>query len=121
MAITGCTTGTGFIAAKTMASAGAHVLMLNRPSQRVDAAAAAIEKEVPGAKITKVECDLMNFASVRSAAQKVLEITGQTGLDVLCNNAGIMALKDEATGDGYDNQMQTVRLAPHQHCCSTVV
>jgi hypothetical protein len=32
-----------------------------------------------------------------------------------------MALKDEATGDGYDNQMQTVRLAPHQHCCSTVV
>ena len=42
---------------------------------------------------------------MRSAAQTVLERYDQ--LDVLCNNAGVMALPDQATGDGYDVQMQT--------------
>ena len=33
------------------------------------------------------------------------------GLDVICNNAGIMALKDQATIDGFDIQMQTNHLS----------
>merc|ERR1711963_932280 len=36
---------------------------------------------------------------------------GDKGLDVLCNNAGIMATKDEATEDGFDTQMQTNHLS----------
>merc|ERR1719210_1710166 len=53
----------------------------------------------------------MSFAAVREAAQKLKEDLGSSGLDVLCNNAGIMATKDEATGDGFDTQMQTNHLS----------
>merc|ERR1719210_557559 len=53
----------------------------------------------------------MSFAAVREAAQKLKEDLGSSGLDVLCNNAGIMATKDEATGDGCDTQMQTNHLS----------
>ena len=56
-----------------------------------------------------MRCDLASFASVRDAAAEV-RVAAADGLDCLCNNAGVMALKDEATVDGYDVQMQTNHL-----------
>merc|ERR1719454_2525223 len=53
----------------------------------------------------------MSFAAVKETAQKLKEELGDSGLDVLCNNAGIMATKDEATVDGCDTQMQTNHLS----------
>eukprot|EP00932_Pfiesteria_piscicida_P008115 SRR837773.1842.p1 GENE.SRR837773.1842~~SRR837773.1842.p1 ORF type:complete len:297 (-),score=130.88 SRR837773.1842:118-894(-) len=53
----------------------------------------------------------MSFASVREAAGLLKKEVGDNGLDVLCNNAGIMATKDEATVDGCDTQMQTNHLS----------
>mmetsp|Transcript_29825 Transcript_29825/g.96219 ORF Transcript_29825/g.96219 Transcript_29825/m.96219 type:complete len:339 (-) Transcript_29825:403-1419(-) len=103
VAITGCTTGTGFVAAKTCAAKGAKVLMLNRPSERAEKAV----KEVAGG--VHVDCDLMDFGSVKAAVAKVKTLTDS--LDVLCNNAGVMALVDKATVDGYDVQMQTNHLS----------
>jgi NAD(P)-dependent dehydrogenase (short-subunit alcohol dehydrogenase family) len=111
-AVTGCTSGTGLVAAKLLAKKGGNVLMLNRPSKRAgDAFAAVSEAAADGATVTHVDCDLQDFASVRAAAKKVLALTGATGLDVLCNNAGVMALEDKATKDGYDVQMQTNHLS----------
>ena len=52
-----------------------------------------------------IDCDLQNFESVHSAMEIIK--SKYTVIDVLVNNAGVMALKDQATKDGYDVQMQT--------------
>ena len=61
--------------------------------------------------VTHVDCDLADFDSVRRAAAQVAAETKDSGLDCLCNNAGVMALADRATKDGYDVQMQTNHLS----------
>ena len=110
IAITGTTSGTGYIAAKAMALKGARIILLNRASAKADTALATLKSEAPDAEILPIECDLQNFASVREAAKKVAALCPQ-GLDVLCNNAGVMALEDVATADGFDVQMQTNHLS----------
>ena len=84
--------------------------MLNRASCRLDAALASIKEVVPGCSVSLVEFDLMSFDSVRKAGA---QLRGElaNGLDVLCNNAGVMAVEDEATVDGCDTQMQTNHLS----------
>lgn len=105
VAITGTTSGTGFVCAREMAKRGATVLLLNRNSDRSANALQQLQSAVPEATFEVINCDLQNFASVREAAASI--IAKYEVLDVLVNNAGVMALKDEATGDGYDVQMQT--------------
>ncbi|MBL4686695.1 MAG: SDR family NAD(P)-dependent oxidoreductase [Nannocystaceae bacterium] len=108
--ITGTTSGTGRVAAHTVADLGAKVLLLNRPSKRAEASLAALTAAFPSAQIHAVDCDLQSFASVEKAAAQVAELCPE-GVHVLCNNAGVMALEDQATGDGYDVQMQTNHLS----------
>lgn len=90
MAITGCTTGTGFIAATAVAKKGAaQVLMLNRASER----AAAAEQKVQAAaqndsSVKTIACDLTDFDAVRTAAEEIKKICPD-GIDVLCCNAGV--------------------------------
>jgi NAD(P)-dependent dehydrogenase (short-subunit alcohol dehydrogenase family) len=110
VAVTGSTSGTGFVAARTCAKLGAHVLLLNRPSARSEAALKAIAEDAPGG-VFAIDCDLQSFASVRAAAVAVKAAVGEQGLDVLCCNAGVMALRDAATADGHDVQMQTNHLS----------
>ena len=111
VAITGCTSGTGLVTARTCARLGAHVLLLNRPSARAQAAHALVAEDAPGG-VTSIDCDLQIFDSVRAAAAAVAQAAGeQGGLDVLCCNAGVMALADVPTTDGYDVQMQTNHLS----------
>ena len=100
-AVTGCTTGTGLVVAKLFAKKGAaRVFLLNRPSPRAEAALAACEAvATEGCVVTHVDCDLADFNAVRQAAAQVAAETKDSGLDVLCNNAGVMALADRATKD----------------------
>ncbi|MFT6629270.1 MAG: NAD(P)-dependent dehydrogenase (short-subunit alcohol dehydrogenase family), partial [Flavobacteriales bacterium] len=72
---------------------------------RSEAATERLRSEVPGAEFQGITCDLQHFKSVRLATKAVR--AEHDRLDVLCNNAGVMALNDEATRDGYDVQMQT--------------
>uniref|UniRef100_A0A0G4IF92 Oxidoreductase n=1 Tax=Chromera velia CCMP2878 TaxID=1169474 RepID=A0A0G4IF92_9ALVE len=113
VAVTGCTSGTGRIFALEAARRGAHVLLLNRPSERADAVYAEVVKEAGASggagKVTKVACDLGSFASVQKACETVKREVPK--LHVLCNNAGVMALQDKATEDGHDVQMQTNHLS----------
>lgn len=108
--ITGTTSGTGKIASATVAGLGAKVLVLNRASERSSASFAELSETFPDADLHSVECDLQSFSSVRSAAAKVRELCRE-GVDVLANNAGVMALGDIATEDGFDIQMQTNHLS----------
>lgn len=114
-AITGCSTGTGRVAARLCAERGAkRVLMLNRASDRAEAAvkeveaAAAAAVPATGAKceVIHVDCDLTSLEEVRKAAEAVKSACPE-GLDCLCNNAGVMMFNDVVTQDGLDIQMQT--------------
>ena len=104
-AITGTTSGTGYVCARELAKLGATVLLLNRESARSLASLNKLKGDVPDGKFVAITCDLQDFASVRSAIDEIK--TKYDRLDILCNNAGVMALPDEATKDGYDVQMQT--------------
>lgn len=104
-AITGTTSGTGYVCARELAKLGATVFLLNRESERSVASLAKLREEAPGGTFEAIVCDLQDFASVKRAINAIAEKTER--LDVLCNNAGVMALRDEATKDGYDVQMQT--------------
>lgn len=110
VAITGTTSGTGYVCARELAKLGAQVLLLNRQSERSGAALTRLRAEVPAGKFEAITCDLQDFESVRTAAREIS--TRFEALDVLCNNAGVMALPDQATGDGYDVQMQTNSISP---------
>ena len=108
VAITGCTSGTGLVLARTCGDLGARVVMLNRPSPRADSALKALTEQ--GIDAVQVPCDLQSFDNVRAAAVRLKDACAG-GVDVLCNNAGVMGLPDLATGDGYDVQMQSNHLS----------
>lgn len=110
VAITGTTSGTGYVCARELGKLGALVLLLNRESDRSKSAVESLRAAVPVAKFEPITCDLQDFESVRKAA---LEISGRfERLDVLCNNAAVMAFPERATKDGYDVQMQTNSISP---------
>ena len=112
VAITGTTSGTGYWTALVAVRKGADaVLLLNRPSHRQRVAHAdMLAAARGGTAVHAVDCDLGSFASVRAAAAEVARLCSG-GLDVLANNAGIMAAADERTVDGFDVQMQTNHLS----------
>ena len=110
IAITGTTSGTGFVAANIIAEKGAKVILLNRNSNRSISSYKKIIKNNPKSEIISITCDLQDFNSVKNASDEVINLC-PSGLDVLCNNAGVMALKDIPTIDGFDIQMQTNHLS----------
>ncbi len=105
VAITGTTSGTGYVCAREIARKGASVILLNRESSRANDSLQRLQQEVPEGKFDFVPCDLQNFDSVNGAVEQIK--ANYEVVDVLVNNAGVMALKDQATADGYDVQMQT--------------
>ena len=105
VAITGTTSGTGYVCAREAAKKGATVILLNRKSERSQSSLKQLQASVPNAKFEAVDCDLQNFESVRNAMETIK--SKHEIIDVLVNNAGVMALKDESTTDGYDVQIQT--------------
>ena len=108
-AITGTTSGTGFVAARTAAELGGEVILLNRKSERATGSLEKLKQAVPKGKFVPIECDLQNFDSVRKAIEVIKDKYKK--IYCLANNAGIMATPDEATVDGYDTQMQTNHLS----------
>lgn len=103
--ITGTTSGTGFVCARELAKKGATLILLNRKSERSEKALKQLKEAVPGANFDAIDCDLQDLSSVKEAINTIK--SRYDVIDVLINNAGVMALKDQATKDGYDVQMQT--------------
>ncbi len=102
--VTGANSGLGLHTATALAAQGARVLMACRSPER----GAAAVKEVGGAA-ELVVLDLASLASVREAAATIRERTGDS-LDVLVNNAGVMATPRSATADGFELQFGTNHL-----------
>jgi len=104
--ITGANSGIGYHAALELARAGATVILACRDQAKADAARKRILAEIPTAHLEIAQLDLASLASVRAAAQSFLA-TGRR-LDLLINNAGIMALPQRRLSpDGFELQLAT--------------
>ncbi|MCX5533708.1 oxidoreductase [Streptomyces sp. NBC_00006] len=98
--VTGANTGIGYVTARELARAGAHVVLACRSEQRGVAALERLTSEVPGAQAEFARLDLGDLASVRAFA----EAREDRPLDLLVNNAGVMALPYGRTADGFETQ-----------------
>jgi NAD(P)-dependent dehydrogenase (short-subunit alcohol dehydrogenase family) len=97
--VTGANSGLGEITARELARVGAKVILAVRNTGKGDAAASGMTGDVEVRKL-----DLQDLASVREFAE------GVDGVDVLVNNAGIMAVPYAQTVDGFESQIGTNHL-----------
>ena len=104
--ITGANSGVGYCAALELARKGAHVLLACRDRAKGEAALARLRAEVPSAAAEVVLLDLASLASVRACAEA--ELAQSVPLDLLIDNAGVMAPKRRLeTADGFELQFGT--------------
>ena len=106
--VTGANSGLGYESSRALARSGAHVIMACRNPAKAEAAASAIRSESPEASLELIALDLMSLHSVQQAAERVLQ--SQPRLDVLLNNAGVMAMPYQRTLDGFESQFGTNHL-----------
>lgn len=106
--ITGAASGLGFESARAMAAHGATVTVLARSAERAEAAVAQLAEAVDGASLEPGVVDLADLASVRAFAEAYL--ADHDAIDVLLNNAGIMACPFGQTADGFELQLGTNHL-----------
>jgi NAD(P)-dependent dehydrogenase (short-subunit alcohol dehydrogenase family) len=106
--VTGATGGLGYETALALARAGADVILTGRDERKGQSAIAKIGREVLGAKIAFESLDLANLAAVAAFAERM---QARPSLDLLINNAGVMALpRRQVTADGFEMQLGTNHL-----------
>lgn len=106
--VTGANSGLGYEVAKQLAQKGARVIMACRSAARATTALAALQAAMPRAALEVIELDLASLAGVHSFAERYR--ARYNTLDILCNNAGIMAIPRQLTGDGFEMQFGTNHL-----------
>jgi NAD(P)-dependent dehydrogenase (short-subunit alcohol dehydrogenase family) len=108
--VTGANSGLGLVVTRELARHGARVVMAARHATRNETAAAAIKAEIPTADLEPARLDLADLESVRSFARDFA--AGHDRLDLLINNAGVMAAPRGRTADGFELQLGTNHLGP---------
>ncbi|MGA3251412.1 MAG: oxidoreductase [Paraburkholderia sp.] len=104
--VTGANSGIGYLAAAILASHGAEVVLACRDERRGAGALARLRAEVPEARVRLAPLDLASLASVRAFADAELAL--RQPLDLLINNAGVMAPPRRLeTADGFELQFGT--------------
>jgi NAD(P)-dependent dehydrogenase (short-subunit alcohol dehydrogenase family) len=106
--VTGATGGLGYETALALAKAGAEVILTGRNDRKGQSAIERISGEVIGAKINSESLDLASLASIADFVQRM---QARQSLDLLINNAGVMALpRRQVTADGFEMQFGTNHL-----------
>ena len=101
--VTGANAGWASAAATMFARAGGRVLLACRSQQKAETAMDGIRTEVgPSADLAFVPLDLASLESVAAAADSVRAT--ESRLDVLVNNAGLMAVDESRTEDEFEMQ-----------------
>ena len=106
--ITGAASGLGEESTRALAAHGASILMLARDPHKNAEAADRVRASVPDADLSLDTVDLADLASVRAFAGRYIESGGP--IDVLMNNAGVMACPFGQTVDGFEMQFGTNHL-----------
>ena len=106
--VTGANSGLGLVSARELARAGADVVLACRDTAKGEGAASEIRARVPGASLAVEPLDLASLDSVRSFAERA-SASGD-GVDLLINNAGVMAPPHRETADGFEMQLGTNHL-----------
>ena len=106
--VTGANSGLGLVTARELARAGAQVVMTARSEDKGREALRAVEVRAPGAQLELELLDLANLDSVRAFAERVRERHPE--VDLLINNAGVMATPRRETTDGFELQFGTNHL-----------
>jgi dehydrogenase/reductase SDR family member 12 len=108
--VTGATSGLGLAAAEGFARLGARVWLLARDPQRGEQARATVAELSGGAEVHVGLCDLSDLASVREFAASFRSQTPR--LDVLVNNAGVLANQRTLSADGIELTFATNVVGP---------
>jgi len=106
--VTGANSGIGYEAAKSLAGAGAHVVLACRDPERGHGAEQQLRDAHPDASVELASLDLASLASVRDFAKGSSD--RHERLDLLVNNAGVMAIPRRTTADGFEMQLGTNHL-----------
>jgi NAD(P)-dependent dehydrogenase (short-subunit alcohol dehydrogenase family) len=111
--ITGANSGIGYEAALELARHGAEIILPARTQAKAAEAIARIRAQVPAAALTPAILDLASLASVHTFAAWFAALYPGPSLDLLINNAGVMAVPTrELTPDGFERQFATNYLGP---------
>ena len=103
--VTGSTGGLGYETGLALAKAGADIILTGRDDRKGQSALDKISREVIGARIRYEHLDLASLASIADFAQRMQV---RQSLDLLINNAGVMALpRRQTTADGFEMQFGT--------------
>ncbi len=103
--VTGANSGLGLVTARELARAGARVVLASRSSEKGRDAASKIASALPAADVQPAVLDLADLESVRAFAA-----TAPDRVDLLINNAGVMAAPRRLTRDGFESQFATNHL-----------
>jgi NAD(P)-dependent dehydrogenase (short-subunit alcohol dehydrogenase family) len=106
--VTGSNSGLGAVTARELARAGATVIIACRNTDKGEQAAAGIRSAVATADLEVAPLDLADLSSVREFAQRIG--AERDRLDLLVNNAGVMAPPRRLTADGFESQFGTNHL-----------
>lgn len=106
--VTGGNSGIGLETARELARKGGVVVIACRDAAKAGAAIDEIRSGVPHAALEALPLDLSDLASIRKFAAA---LRGRhSRIDVLCNNAGVMAIPYRRTADGFEMQLGTNHL-----------
>lgn len=108
--VTGSTHGIGLATARSLAALGATVLVHGRDAGRARAVADMIGRDTGNREVRAVQADFAQFAQVRRLADELTASLPR--LDVLINNAGVMARSGARSADGYELTFAVNHLAP---------
>ncbi|XP_051195060.1 short-chain dehydrogenase TIC 32, chloroplastic-like [Lolium perenne] len=103
--VTGASSGIGAETARVLAARGAHVVMAARNLAAADSVRQAVLADTPAATLDVMELDLSSMASVRKFAADF--IAKGLPLNILVNNAGVMAIPFTLSKDGIEMQFAT--------------
>ncbi len=106
--VTGANSGLGLATARELARAGAQLVAAVRNVPKGEAVAAEIAAAIPNASVEVSKLDLGDVASVREFADRMS--AEHDRVDLLVNNAGVMAPPRRMTADGFESQFGTNHL-----------
>ncbi|HSF12586.1 MAG TPA: SDR family NAD(P)-dependent oxidoreductase, partial [Erythrobacter sp.] len=106
--ITGANSGLGQETARALAARGGHIIMAGRDQAKLDESVAAIHAAHPKAQLDTLTVDLTSLENIRAATSRARQRFAK--IDILINNAGVMATPFTHTHDGFEMQFGTNHL-----------